>query len=248
MKLFIALLLGTLLLACSTQMAKKDQSTEQKIIDEAIKAHGGKRYHTANYAFEFRSKQYTFKHQDSRYEYTFLQNKADQKIHYFMDNESFIRSIDDQVQDLDAKAQLRYSNSLNSVIYFALLPYRLNDPAVRKAYKGKMKIKGKNYDLIEVRFTEAGGGTDHDDVYLYWINEQSKTLDYLAYSFQVNGGGVRFRSAYNPVVVDGIRFQDYENYSADKNTPLEELPALYEQKALKLLSKIELEKVKSLKD
>jgi len=240
--LFLCLLV--FILACSTKAVQKNQSPEQKIINDAIKAHGGKLYDTANYAFEFRSKQYTFKHKDSRYEYTMQQTNKGQQIDYFMDNDKFVRSIDGEVQELDAKASLRYSNSLNSVIYFALLPYRLNDPAVRKAYKGKMKIKGANYDMIEVRFTEEGGGTDHDDIYYYWVNEQTKTIDYLAYSFHVNGGGVRFRNAFNPVTVDGIRFQDYENYSADKDTPLEELPALFEQKALKLLSKIELKNIR----
>ncbi len=233
-------------LAC-TRLATKDKSTEQRIINEAIEAHGGKRYEKAHYSFTFRNKSYSFKHDEGRYAYTFDHSKNDRAVHYYLDNEQFVYTVNGDTLDLSTKDQTRYGNSLNSVIYFALLPYRLNDQAVKKSYKGVTKIKGQAYHTIEVRFSEEKGGTDHEDVYLYWVNEQTKTMDYLAYNFHVNGGGVRFRKAFNSRVVDGIRFQDYENYSADFNTPLEKLPDMFEQGALKLLSKIELEAIKRIK-
>ena len=39
-------------------------------------------------------------------------------------------------------------------------------------------------------------------------------MDYLAYSFHVNGGGTRFRKAINRREINGITFQDYINYTA----------------------------------
>ncbi len=86
-----------------------------------------------------------------------------------------------------------YSNSVNSVAYFALLPFRLNDAAVNKRYIGTSEIKGEPYFEIEVTFQQKGGGKDHDDVFIYWIHQQHFTMDYLAYSFIVDGGGTRFR-------------------------------------------------------
>ncbi len=231
------------LYACATP-SKKAKTIEQKVIDEAIKAHGGTLYEKAHYTFKFRSKQYSFKHNEARYAYTSDQIKNDRAVHYYLDNDHFVKSINGDTLNLSDKDILRYGNSLNSVIYFALLPYRLNDPAVIKSYKGITKIKNQAYHTIEVRFTEEKGGTDHDDVYYYWINQETKFLDYLAYNFHVNGGGVRFRNAYNSRSVDGIRFQDYENYSAPVGTALEKLPGLFEGGSLKLLSKIELEDIK----
>jgi hypothetical protein len=38
---------------------------------------------------------------------------------------------------------------------------------------------------------------DFDDEYMYWIKDTRK-VDYLAYSYHVNDGGVRFRAAFNP--------------------------------------------------
>ena len=63
----------------------------------------------------------------------------------------------------------------------------------------------------------------------------------------MNGGGVRFRSAYNSRNVGGIIFQDYVNYKAEMGTPLGDLPKLFEQGRLKELSKIDTENVINLK-
>jgi hypothetical protein len=49
---------------------------------------------------------------------------------------------------------------------------------------------------------------------------------------------VRFRTAFNTRVIDGLTFQDYINYEAPIGTPLKDLPKLYEQGKLKELSKI----------
>ena len=246
MRLVIILFISSLF-SCAT-VVKKSSSIEQKVIDEAIETHGGKLYANAHYGFKFRDTKYTFKHKNARYEYTSDRSKNDRDVHYYLNNDQFVKTINGDTLKLSDKDIIRNGNSLNSVIYFALLPYRLNDPAVIKSYKGTTKIKDQAYHIVEVRFTEEKGGTDHEDIYYYWINQKTKTMDYLAYNFHVNGGGVRFRSAYNARMVEGIRFQDYENYSAAINTDLGELPGMYERGELKLLSKIELEGVQELGD
>ncbi|HCV81559.1 MAG TPA: deoxyribose-phosphate aldolase, partial [Zunongwangia profunda] len=125
------------------------------------------------------------------------------------------------------------------------LPYGLNGDAVNKNLLGKDSIKGKEYYEIKVTFNQDGGGTDYEDEYLYWINTSTFTVDYLAYSYHVNAGGIRFRAAFNPRIVNGLRFVDYKNYAEDDlSTPLENLDALYEAGKLKLFSEIITEDVK----
>jgi len=63
----------------------------------------------------------------------------------------------------------------------------------------------------------------------------------------VNKGGVRFRSAYNRRVIDGIIFQDFINYKAKIGTPLFDLPSLYEKGELEELSRIETKDIQNLK-
>jgi len=61
----------------------------------------------------------------------------------------------------------------------------------------------------------------------------------LAYRYHTNNGGIRFRVAINKRTIDGVIFQDYENYSGPKNTRLDELPKLYSKGELELISMIE---------
>ena len=80
---------------------------------------------------------------------------------------------------------------------------------------------------------------------MYWFNTVTFEPDYLAYEFQVNGGGQRFRVAFNERVVEGIRFVDYKNYKAkNSNVSIENIDVLYTSSLLELLSEIKLENIK----
>jgi hypothetical protein len=137
----------------------------------------------------------------------------------------------------------KYSNSINSVHYFAYLPYGLNDPAVNKKLLGETQLGDRQYYKVEVTFDEEGGGEDFDDIYIYWFNKETFKPDYLAYEFNVDGGGTRFREAFNERIINGIRFVDYNNYKASKNISVYELEALFKTKELELLSTIRLENI-----
>ena len=70
-------------------------------------------------------------------------------------------------------------------------------------------------------------------------------MDFLAYTYHTDGGGLRFRKAKNQREISGILFQDYDNYKpADETVPLEEIQALYEAGSLELLSEILLENIR----
>lgn len=232
----------------ATRMQQNKALTKaDKILLETFEAHGGEKYHTAHYGFVFRNKKYTFQNNHSAYTYTVSYEKDGKKNLNQLSNDGLVRTVDGVKAELSEKVYNGYLSALNSVIYFATLPHKLYDPAVNKFYRGETVIKGKKYDILEITFNEEGGGPDHDDKYYYWINQETRRIDYLAYNYMVNNGGVRFRSAYNPRVVDGILFQDYINYKADVGTPLTDLPALFEQGILKQLSVIETEDVVNLK-
>ncbi|WP_298423922.1 DUF6503 family protein [uncultured Kordia sp.] len=219
-----------------------------KTLQETIKAHGGALYDQANYEFIFRDKKYSFKNDGNSYVYEVESTKDGKTTHDVLDNGKLSRTIDNKSIELSEKKIASATGAVNSVIYFATLPHKLNDAAVNKSFVEETVIKGQKYDVLKVTFNQEGGGEDFDDEYHYWINQKTKKIDYLAYNYQVNGGGVRFRSAYNVRVVDGITFQDYINYKAPVGTPLKDLPALYEKEELKELSKIETQKIINLKN
>lgn len=248
--------LSLTMISCNTKEIKKEtvvvEKKEEKltksdsIINGAIKAHGGDLYDKASYKFVFRNKQYSFTNNGTSYRYSIERTVKDKQVIDVLENGNITRTIDGVEAVLNDRDKGRYSESLNSVIYFATLPYKLKDKAVKKEYKGTILIKNKNYNVVKVSFNEEGGGKDFDDKFYYWINTETNTIDYLAYSYSVNKGGVRFRSAYNRRNVDGVIFQDYINFKAEVGTPLSKLPELYEKNELKELSRIETENVVNL--
>ncbi|SHG07338.1 hypothetical protein SAMN05444483_104315 [Salegentibacter echinorum] len=235
-KYYLVLSVILVLFAC-----EKSEPTAQQIIDKAIAKAGGDKYESAEISFNFRKGAYKSSRKNGKFKLErFFPDSTGATNHDVVTNDGFTRYNNEQEVNLSDSLKNIYKNSVNSVHYFVQLPYGLNDAAVNKELIGKDTIHGKEYYEIKVSFDAEGGGVDHEDLYMYWINTQTFTVDYLAYSFEVNDGGIRFRKAYNPRTIQGIRFVDYENYKTDDlSTPLKELDDLYEAKQLELLSKIE---------
>jgi hypothetical protein len=146
--------------------------------------------------------------------------------------------VDDSVAVLDRKAISGLTGSVNSVAYFTLLPWKLKDPAVQKRFLGSTIINGNSYEKIQVTFEQDGGGEDYQDIFLYYIDPKNNMVDYIAYKYHVNGGGARFRKAIGRQQVNGLTFQNYENYDADTVLDFLKVEAAY-LKGLKKLKNIE---------
>jgi len=187
--------------------------TAQEIIDLCIENAGGELYQNSEITFDFRDHSYRVKRQGGLYEmsrFTFL--SEDSTMVDLLYNYGYKRFINDSMVSVPDSMAMRYKASVNSVIYFACLPYGLNDMAVKKHLIGRKKINGIDYYKIKVTFNEEGGGEDFQDQLIYWIHPETFAIDYLAYAFYSDGGGFRFRQAFNPHVVGGIRFNDYINF------------------------------------
>lgn len=242
MRYYLLIVLSILLVSCNQ---KEEELTAQQIVDKAIEKAGGQNYENAKIDFVFRSKEYKSFRQGGKFKLERIQtDSTNREIRDVLTNDSFERFIEDSLVTLPDSLSTAYSNSVNSVHYFMQLPYGLNSSSVNKKLVGKDSIKGKYYYEIKVGFDKAGGGKDYEDEYLYWINNQDFTVDYLAYNYHTDGGGVRFRKAINPRIINGIRFVDYENYSyKDKDVQLSKLDSLYEAGKLKEFSVIKNEDI-----
>ena len=98
---------------------------------------------------------------------------------------------------------IKFSESVNSVHYFSILPYGLNDKAVQKKLLGETKIRGDNYYKIQITFSKENGGVDFDDIFIYWIRKGDFKIGYIAYLFHTNGGGMRFREVRKEHIIAG---------------------------------------------
>ncbi len=215
------------------------------ILDTCIATHGGAAFQYSLIEFEFRGKNYSAERRGGYFKYKRVFRDTARWVVDILDNDGFTRTINGQPDSLPPEQRRRLANSLNSVIYFALLPFPLQDPAVRARYLGSVAIRGEPYHHLEVTFEPEGGGEDYQDVFHYWIHREHHTLDYFAYRFHVNGGGVRFRAASNPRVRNGIRLADYLNYKPpDEKIVLDSLPNFYQNDRLIPVSEVKLENLR----
>jgi hypothetical protein len=217
----------------------------QQVIDKTIKNTCSGNCDKAIVEFSFRDKLYKSTRDGGSYQLERIKKEGDDVVHDIVSNDGLKRFINEKEVKVQDSMITKISDGVNSVHYFAQLPLGLNAIAVNKKLLGEDTINNKDYYEVEITFKEKGGGTDFDDVFVYWINKETYDVDYLAYSYATNGGGIRFREAYNPRIIEGIRFVDYNNYKTeDLNVSLFELDDLFMKNELKLLSKIETENVK----
>lgn len=235
------LFLMFIIIALGCKSESDDLSTAQSVIDKAIEASGKAKLKHAKLSFDFRGYSYQSLGDCDRFSLKRIENTSKAKIvDTYLTDGRFSRLENDSLTQVADTTATKISEAINSVHYFVQLPYRLNDKAVQKTYLGLDTIDKKLYHNIKVSFKQEGGGTDFQDVYLYWFEKNDYKLDYLAYSFVVNGGGIRFREAYNERIIEGIRFVDYKNYKPkSKDIKLENISKAFKNRELELLSKIE---------
>jgi hypothetical protein len=214
-------------------------------VDDSIEAHGGTAFSQSLIEFDFRKIHYTIFKTDNEFEYIREFTDSTGMIKDVLNNAGFIRTVNGvEIDTLDQEWIGKYSRSVNSVAYFAFLPYGLNDASVIKEYLGETTLNDKTYELIKVVFQQDGGGEDFDDQFLYWIGKEDHFIDFIAYSYHTDGGGVRMREVSDVIEVGGIRFQNYLNLKPeDKDTPVEKMQDLYLSGDLELLSEINLENI-----
>ncbi|TKD65863.1 DUF6503 family protein [Flavobacterium sp. ASW18X] len=223
---------------------QEEKINAQQIVDKAIAESGGILWETHKVTFQFREKMYSSDYINGKMQLTREFVSGDSIILDTKYDGKFTRTINDSIAFLADTTARKYDNSVNSVHYFAKLPYGLNDAAVNKQFLGTETINGKQYYKIQIDFDQTNGGDDFEDVYHYWIGKEDFKVDYLAYTFTVNGGGVRFRRAYNERYIGKIRFVDYENYKPRKHVKFSKIAEAFVGKELELVSKIELENIR----
>jgi hypothetical protein len=217
----------------------------QRVVDDAIEAHGGSAYQSFHLEFDFRNRHYTASRKEGLFTYTREFTDTTGVIKDVLNNDGFTRYRNGAMVEIPDERKQAFTRSVNSVIYFALLPFGLNDDPVNKQWVKESIIKNEPYDVVRVTFDQAGGGEGHSDVFLYWFHQEKHTMDYFAYSYETEGGGLRFREALNPRKVGGILWQDYVNYKpADESIPMEELESMFISGSLERLSEIKMENLK----
>lgn len=225
-----------------------DTSQARAIVDSAIARHGGAQLEQARVEFDFRDAHFRLVRDNGQFSYVrTYQDSLDRRVREVLTNDSLYRAVDGERVELTPAERGQMRTTVNSVAYFALLPYPLGDPAVQTAYAGLDTIDGVPYHRVGVTFRQEGGGQDYQDIFMYWFRTDDYAMDYLSYAFGLGEGeelGTRFRKAYNIRTVNGVRFADFLNYTHESIPPdrLQQYSDLAED-SLNLISRVELDSI-----
>jgi hypothetical protein len=231
-----------ILLSATMYFCQPKAMDAEHVVTKSIKVHGGDYYENCIIEFDFRGMHYRLERNDGIYAYHRIFEDSTGAYHDILGNDGFRRTINGQPVSVSDDWAKRYSNSINSVAYFALLPFGLNDQAVNKNLIGEEEVEGNQYYKVHVTFSQDGGGEDHEDVFVYWINKGNFRMDYFGYFYLTDGGGIRFRKAVNQRTEGGIIFSDYINFKGgDNDSDVAGLARKYEEGLLEKLSEINLE-------
>ncbi len=237
----IFMLFAIFLISCKPSETKL---TAQQIIDKTIIYSGADKVANSEITFKFRGKKYWAYRNDGEFR---LGNQFTERSENYSDivsNHGFQRLFNGKDIKAPDSLAIKFSNAVNSVHYFSVLPFGLNDKAVKKKLLPSSKIKGKEYYKIEISFSEDGGGEDFEDVFIYLIDKEDFLIDYLAYSYHTNGGGKRFRVLKEQCNIEGVRFVDYHNYKPlNKDIKLIDIDKAFENNQLQKVSEIILEDI-----
>jgi len=243
----VAIALGlTLGLSCSSSGNLEGPARSgEALVQRVVVAHRATALRDASLQFFFRGVAYRMTRSGGEYRY---ERWPGPRQHEVLTNEGYQLLVDGEPAKLSKAMLAARARDLNSVVYFASLPYPLLDTAVHPRALGRDEVDGQSLDVLEVTFDEADGGEDHDDVFRYWLEPETGRMRYLAYSFARSGGGVRFRVATSTATAGEAILVNWTNYGVDDvDVPLDSLPDLWSQGRLPKLSTIELEQLRQIR-
>ena len=126
-------LLFLVVLVFASCKQKETSLTAQQIIDQSILANGADLVANAQIEFDFRDNAYTAIRANGIFKLikSFKNNNFD-LISDVISNTGFRRTLNGNLIHIPDSIATEYASSVNSVHYFSVLPYGLNDKAVKK--------------------------------------------------------------------------------------------------------------------
>lgn len=236
---------------CESPPPDSSAPSGQAVVDSAVAAHGGAVLDHAVVSFLFRGDEYTLRHDEGQFHYRrTYRDSTGRTVVDGVTNDSTYRRVNGEPVPLTPDEKSAVETKVNSVVYFALLPEPLEDPAVQPRYTGTDTIDGVPYHRVRVTFRKKGGGKDWEDTYVYWFQTDTYEMKYFSYAFGLapsdTDTGTRFREAYNVRRIQGVRVADYMNYTSDTLSVdhIDRYPDLWARDALELVSRVEIDSVR----
>ncbi len=84
--------------------------------------------------------------------------------------------------------------------FWFVMPYKLNDPGTIARYLGAEIYKGTAYDKLEITYDAAITGKEKNDIYILYINQDTKMIDRFYFSLP-------FLGINDPVIIATYQYE-----------------------------------------
>jgi len=243
-----SLLLPVLLLGLPLAAAAEDANTVPPIVERSIEHHGGDLYRHSTTEMRLCSKSGCFDLRvamdGDRYDLTVAGEVRGGELRVRSTNDGVSAWRDGEPVAVAPEEEQGYRDFVMARVYFPFLPFRLADPSVRHQDLGVVDWEGKRLHKVKVTFA-PGSSTDASDEYVYWLDPETGRVEQLAYSYEGNPGGLRFRRAVDHRRVGGILFFDQENLGVEgKGLTVDAIDPKMVAKKMRHVSTVRLEEVR----
>lgn len=239
---------AALLLASLAATAAAADEAGLDIVARAIEHHGGDRYRHSETSLELCSGSGCYRVRvrtdGGLYEHEVSGPYRGRTRTVRADNESVSVRRDGEPLAVLPEARQALRDWAMARIYFAFLPYRLEDPGVVRQDLGLEEWDGRPLRRVGVGFA-AGSSTDAEDEYVYWFDPETARLEQFAYSFTGRPGGLRFRRLGNYRRVGGILFFDQTNLGVEgPDLRVGQITPEFVRERMRVVSEIELRDIR----
>ncbi len=224
-----------------------ETSPNLDIVERAIAYHGGDVYRASQTELDLCSKSGCFhlvvKVDGGHFDYRVSRETAESTIEVRSTNDTLEVVRDGAKVDVEAAKNQVYRDWAMARVYFCFLPFRLDDPSVIQQDLGLVDWDGRKLHKVKVTF-EAESSTDASDEFMYWFDPDTARLELFAYSYEVGGGGLRFRRAIKHRRIGGLLLFDQENLGTeDADVSVDDLDATFVRDRLRQISSISLKDI-----
>lgn len=215
MLILLFITVGVLVVAPAT--AAEEKKNRLPIVDRAIEHHGGGLYEDSETELDVCSRSGCYRVIANvlagRYSYNVFGPYLNHRRRVVSTSDDLTHTLDGAPQKIAPDEAQSLRDWAMARVYFAFLPYRLNDPNVFKEDLGIEDWEGRKLHKVKVTFA-PGSSTDASDEYIYWFDPETARVEQFAYSFEGAPGGLRFRQGSNYRREGGILFFDQSNLGA----------------------------------
>lgn len=208
---------------------------EGKKIIRTLEDAGDKNRETADILYNYKGQNYRIDRNCGWFEFMHDLSETGSDEVWKIDNMEVVQFINNRPRrDLADSTKLRLTKNLRKKLFLLELPFGLNSPTVQKEFLRNEEINGKSLAKLKVEFIEDNYEQPYLVKAVFWVDEKTEEVIYLAIKFGEETSPISFLKPINKRVIKEVKFTDYEVYHPKRNKhfALEDLAKAFENDKL----------------